>query len=64
MECMLSMVVTETDCARWSECWVWLLQRETAQDGVSTQYDCDRETAQDGVSAQYGCDRERLCRME
>ena len=40
---MLGMVVTERDCAGWIECLVCLLQRETAQDGVSAWYDCNRE---------------------
>jgi hypothetical protein len=43
------MVVTEGDSTGWSECTVWLLQRETAQDGVH---------------AQYGCYRDRLRKME
>ena len=40
---------TERDCTGWSECSVWLLQRETAQDGVS---------------AWYVCYSDRQCRME
>jgi len=36
----LGMIVTERDCAGWSECSVWLWHRETAQDGVSAQYGC------------------------
>jgi len=61
------MVVTNS--AGWSECSVWLLQRETTQDGVLgmvvTERDnagwskclvwlLQRETTQDGVSAWYG----------
>jgi len=48
----------ERESAGWSECWVWLWQRERAQDGVSAEYGCSRERAQDGVSAEYGCGRE------
>jgi hypothetical protein len=40
---MHGMVVTERDCTGWSECLLWLWQRETAQDGVSAWY-------QDGVN--------------
>ena len=72
------MFVTVTDSAGWSECSVWLWQRETAQDGVSAQCgdrdsaewsECSvwllqRETAQDGVSAWYVCYSDRQCRME
>ena len=59
-EGVLVMVVTERDCTGWSECLVWLLQRETAQDGVSAWHGCYRER----LRRMNGSDRERQRRME